>query len=539
MTFQTGTSAGYLAFLDDLLQVLTNSHVDTVALVAAGTGYAIGDVVRIDGGTAVGGHTAAVEVLTLSGSAIATMRIYRGGAYTVNPGTAASTTAETGGGSGATITTTIDGTGWTEQRRSQEGVSATPNAAGTGYSTSDKLTLAGGLIGEGGAACIFNVDTVGGSGEVTAVSLDIAGNYEEDPGATGIATTGGGGSGCTLDVVYQDASTQEHVVILEGEGLSGTDSIFVGIKAYSLVVGFDTAWNFCMLGMTGFNSGLPIEEQPGISPGLITTAGSEGETDDNDGAFVPLKDTTGNDITWWVNANGRRFYFFCKVDDGVTTNYFHGGGGLLNQVGTNSEYDSPIFAAGSSSRDDALFNEDSLLLGGITESICSNASSADPTGVFLLRHPDGVWRSHASALSNIASIRTTETEFGIYPTSSRSLPASNDQNAAVASTGNGWQNIIPVSGQPASGTYLLKPTPGSGDAQYWRVQILLVIWELPVTGANYKVLGELDDVFFVSTGGNAVVSEDRLRDGADRYLILQNGNRTDEWSYCAIKEGDG
>lgn len=537
MTFQRGTSAGYLAFLQDLIQVATNSHVDSAAVNAGGTGYAVGDILAIDGGTSVGGHTAAVEVLTLSGSAVATVRIYRGGAYTVNPGTGATTTAETGVGTGCTIDTTIDGTGWTVLRRTQEAVSATVNAGGTGYSVNDKLTLDGGLIGEGGTEAVFNVDSLSGSA-VATVSLDTAGNYEEDPGATGITTTvaPSGGSGCTLDVTYQDADTQESVVILEGEGLGGTDQIYVGLKAYELANGFDTAFNLALVGFTGFNSALLIENQVGISPGLDTSGGNEGEVEDLDCVVVPLKDTTGNDITWWASINGRRIIFVCKVDDGVDTNYMHGHLGLLNELGTNSEYPYPLYIAGSSSQNNELFNETTFLVGGLSEPV-SHLSSGDPRGCAQLRHPSGAWVAHAAVISNLASVRNSETEFGIFPVSSYTI-ASVAADQVVAVPGNAlWSGMIPVTGNPASPTYILKPTANSGAVdQYVRLPVILFVHELPVTGANFKPLGEIDNVLWIHTGGNAVVSEDRLTDGSDRYTVFRNGNRGDDWSYLALKE---
>jgi|SRR5580700_614158 hypothetical protein len=72
---------------------------------AAGTGYAVGDTGTISGGTA--GKLATYQVLTLSGSGVATFSITRGGTgYTAAVG--AATTATTGSGTGFTITTTGD-----------------------------------------------------------------------------------------------------------------------------------------------------------------------------------------------------------------------------------------------------------------------------------------------------------------------------------------------------------------------------------------------------------------------------------------------
>ncbi len=77
-------------------------------------------------------------------------------------------------------------------------VNATPTAAGTGYVVGDKL-----VITTGGVGGVVNVDSVGGSGDVTAVSLVTAGlNYTTGTGkATGYNWgTTGSGSGCTVNI---------------------------------------------------------------------------------------------------------------------------------------------------------------------------------------------------------------------------------------------------------------------------------------------------------------------------------------------------
>ena len=64
MSWHTGTEDGYVELLGTLLDLATNSAVATVAVNAGGSGYAVGDVLTINGGTTVNSLTAAVEVLT-------------------------------------------------------------------------------------------------------------------------------------------------------------------------------------------------------------------------------------------------------------------------------------------------------------------------------------------------------------------------------------------------------------------------------------------------------------------------------------------
>ena len=98
---ETGASSARATSNHDLFNKMvsfkTSRHVATVAINAGGTGYVVGDVVTL---THAGAHLdAKFEVLTLSGSAIATMRIHSSGAFGDRPN--------------GTITISAGGTGYT------------------------------------------------------------------------------------------------------------------------------------------------------------------------------------------------------------------------------------------------------------------------------------------------------------------------------------------------------------------------------------------------------------------------------------------
>lgn len=81
----------------------------------------------------------------------------------------------------------------------------TINAAGTGYSINDVLTLVGGT----GLVARFTVLTLSGSTVATVRILD-AGLYSVQPGGTADTTTASpaGGTGCTLDTTYKTQTLQ-------------------------------------------------------------------------------------------------------------------------------------------------------------------------------------------------------------------------------------------------------------------------------------------------------------------------------------------
>jgi hypothetical protein len=115
--FHQGQATDYIDLLVKLEELAVNSHVDVIVLNVGGTGWAVGDLFTINGGTIVGGHNAIGEVLTQAGGVALTVRIFAGGAYTVSPGVAATTTAIIPAvGINLTIDATILATGWATDR---------------------------------------------------------------------------------------------------------------------------------------------------------------------------------------------------------------------------------------------------------------------------------------------------------------------------------------------------------------------------------------------------------------------------------------
>ena len=115
--FHQAQATDYLDLMLDLEALMANSHVDTLAINVAGTGWAVGDLFDINGGTTVLGLNATGEILAEAGGIPSSIRIFNGGAYTVNPGVAATTTAIFPSvGISLTVDTTILATGWSVDR---------------------------------------------------------------------------------------------------------------------------------------------------------------------------------------------------------------------------------------------------------------------------------------------------------------------------------------------------------------------------------------------------------------------------------------
>lgn len=115
--FHQAQATDYLDLMLDLEALVANSHVDSLAINVAGTGWAVGDLFDINGGTTVLGLNATGEILAEAGGIPSQIRIFNGGAYTVNPGVAATTTAiAPSTGINLTVDTTILATGWSVDR---------------------------------------------------------------------------------------------------------------------------------------------------------------------------------------------------------------------------------------------------------------------------------------------------------------------------------------------------------------------------------------------------------------------------------------
>ncbi len=72
--FHQGQATDYIDLLVQLEELAVNSHVDAIALNVGGTGWAVGDLFTINGGTTVGGHAAIGEVLTEAAGVALTVR---------------------------------------------------------------------------------------------------------------------------------------------------------------------------------------------------------------------------------------------------------------------------------------------------------------------------------------------------------------------------------------------------------------------------------------------------------------------------------
>lgn len=595
MPFQTGTATDYIDLLGRLVTFATSNSVTAAAVAAGGIGYVVGDILTASGGTF--SQAATFRVKTVAAGVVTAVIIVQHGAYTVNPGNPVSTTG--GAGSGATLTLTFASTGWTLKRQSQEAVSASVGAGGATYAVNDILTVSGGTVvattqfkvtavtagavtavslwrrgnykiipanavvttGGAGTGCTLNVTwqgvvqntnklavsaTIGAGGTgytaadiltvsggtgtaaqlrvtavsggvVTAVTAHVPGDYSVTP-ANPAATTGGTGTGCTLNITYADLQPNpDKEVILQGVG-SGADQLFVGIRTFNDSTG-SGARNWELAGFTGYNAAATFESQPGISPGRWDGAGTAQE-----GAYVPLANST---ITYWFSVNGRRIVMVAKI--GTTYSNMHLG--WLNPFATAGQYAYPMFVEGCSTLWNRLYSAAVIEFSGLTDPISHTGSAHGPG---FIRDPGGNWRDVANS-GGAASARASRGETTVFPCGTGSLTGINSTADDPAVNVADWDVYDMVPGVGSPGTVTLRvlqiddtPNPKS------------TLWPTFVVENNPDriALGEIDGVFWVSAAGNAgnLAAEDYFLIGDDTYRVFKQGNRSDLHCHFALKE---
>lgn len=549
MTWNTDTATGYVNIQNAIRDIATARHVATIAINAAGSGYVVGDELDVAGGTK--SHDASIEVLAVDGGgAITSARIATGGAYTVDPSTTAN--AVTGGtGTGATFDLTMAATGWTILRESNRVESFTINAAGSGYAVNDTLTLVGGLgIGSSVnvSAATFTVTSIDGSGGVTGLSFVSRGVYEEpiSPAGNLATTTDGAGTGARINAVFNIIGFGNKWLILEGAAGGAGDPVVVGFRTYDVPAdGGGTATNMQVVGFQTFDDNLLVEDQSGVSPGLDQAGGNFGGVSAGEGSYIPL-DEFGVDaeaMQYWFSINDRRIIGVVKCIENINIHYMTFYAGFLNQFGTATEKPYPLYIAATTSKHNTRFSEPPpSLLSGLTE--CYRSGSLEGPA-FYHRSSDGSWVE----IYNGSQVESSGSRTGKSGNEDAAVVHPYGRSFVRGSLVNGWDPISDDGGLDfiemvptgiSTQDFQLIPTPNTGGDSRMLVPATIVLTDTNIL--PFELAGEMDSVFWFdfndpnNLGTAQGSSEDTFLQGTNRYLIVQNGNRTEPYSFMAILE---
>jgi len=424
------------------------------------------------------------------------------------------------------------------------------NAAGTGYTAGDILTVAGGTTTHHAAQ--IRVLTVGGSGEILTARLWDSGGYSADPTLSANTVTGGTGSAATFDltmlsdpwsIVHSETifSTEE-ARIYQGPGGGG---VFCGFRTYQEDIGARQARNWALFGCSSYNGALPWYQQPDFPSGygIDTSTGAMTATA-TPGCFAVFKDNDGFPMDYWIHVTGRRIIVIAKLVDNVTTTprYSSLYMGLLNPMGTSDEFPYPLYLCGSSSTSRCAWDDlaPAFHFNGITQ-VGATTTANGPAMYFSV---DGFWKSVSNWNNGSfgSSSRSEQNQYTVSPCGQMALQArtvGEDIATDSPSTNLCWERIISMSGLFSSpAEFQMWPTPDSAGAKRLLVPCVLTISNTSIE-ADYHIVGELDGVYWVSAAGSSTLTSEDTLDDADtaaHYRAYQNGVYNQLDGYMALRE---
>jgi hypothetical protein len=520
MAWHAGTTSGYRDALAKVVQMATSKHVSAAVKNAGGSGYTVGDVLSVP--HAGGLLEATVEVLTLSGSAVDTVKLRNMGAYSNR---VASATVVVGGANYAVgDILEVDGGTATEKARLRVATlsgsavaTVTVYEGGGAYSTAPSGTQTTTLVGP---------STGTGTGATFTVTMSTL------VGTTNVATTGGTGTGATLDLTLTDTGwtalrnrnnfshnsvNDEKEVVLRGTS-GGGDHPYVGFRTYTRTVGLDTYYYFYSCGMSAFNAGLALSAQQDVSATTVA----------NNLPITPLFNTS---MPFWFAINGRRIFTEFRTDGGAVDSYQSGYHGLGRPFGTQTENPFPMLVCGSLADFDQKPDSAAESNTGLSE---ARQAAGFTTPMYMFEITDRTWRNLANTLDSA----TEATTRGVYPGFAGAAVGSLEGAIVAPGPINMTTEVFRVAGGAA--TRSVKPTVDPGDDPF-------LLWPLTVLstadGATQGVLTfvhcELEGLFWVSatkTDGSLIAPQDTFTVGSDRYRVFPCAHRRERYSFFCVKE---
>ena len=559
--WQTGSATDYFDLLYQLRQVMTGRHVATAAVNAAGTGYTVGDVLTVVGGTST--HVATLEVVTITGGGgtgpVGTVRITNAGAYTSDP-TPTTANGVTGGtGSSCTIDITVANTGWTEVMESRRALSAVVSAAGNGYNVGDEIEVQGG-IGQGVSTnvekAVFTVSTLtGGAGTGVAtvtVKATEEGHYQglpANPAAT-LIVTGSGDDACTLTVTYESRLPDDHsVLVLEGAAAGSPDPVQIGFWTYEGTISSLEVRNWGLFGFAqDYDVAALFHNQPGISGGLKIT-GDDGAMEPSTSlgsVNLPLKGDDGGGtypLLFYMSVTDRRVMLAVYNETATIKNWVTAYMGFTNQFGTTDEIPYPCVIAGSASK--TLTSSLDASTSPVTTSIVHMLSSDVNTlhGPAQMLNPAGTWQKLSNGYLNTSNAFSRTNEWNTVPGGYVNLINNTFRPgyAIIPAQTFDWTEMIDyaVSQTPE---FELYPSP---DTTATKLYVLVPVSVIVGTGAGndpshvWYPFGELDGLFWFSytDAGAGIDALDYMDIGTDRYRVFRQGHRSEPAvDYFVFKE---
>ena len=524
--------------LTKFVQFACSQHVATVAVNAGGTGYVVGDELTLTHGSA---HLdARFEVTTVSGGVITGLRIVSSGAFALQ-----ATTATVGtGGSGYAVNDILQVQGGSSRMPAKflvatlsgsavatvtlyEGggvySSAPSNDAATlgvssGFAGDDacELTLAAfqAIIGTTG------LSVTGGTGSSATVDITLA--------ETGWSVDTRDSNDFTDSY---DAVGDEKQVTLKGDASGFTNKPYVHLTTLEAASGLDTRHAIEVLMSTAHNTSLTIANQPGISPSAHTTSSQ----------FMLMPEENANDVDFWFKVTDRFIYVEANENPAANTDdgrYVWLAAGYYDRLGTESEDPFPGFVGASAITGSSNAQVGNENVSGIAEQYWS---SSNIHGSRYYDASASTWRT----IHNGDSVGVSSETYVMFPFGEKrnNITASNTAYQITYDEALFFDLGI-ISRSRASSSRILRRVPGT-TPEFMLYPLVIISQATSATpGGNVsdRVVGTIPGIFWIYNDDNSTgaaitnFSEDYITIGTDRYRVFHNHVHTDRYQYIAVLE---
>lgn len=533
-------ATGYRDLATKMVAMMSSQHVATVAVNSGGTGYVVGDIVTL---THAGAYLdARFEVTSVSAGVITGLRINSSGAFSNR----IATVAVNAGGTGYAVNDILEVQGGTAREQGKAKVTSVSSGVVTGvalfetggaYSTAPGLTGAS-TVGIGPAAfagddaCTLDLTM---TGLVGTTGLSVTGGTGS--GATvdiTLAQTGWTVDGRNLNNRTVNSLTDEKEIVLVGDATGKTNKPYVGIITWTATSGINTRYGLALFGMTAHNSATAFHLQPGISFGINTSTGAL-----QDGTHLLCDEDAAQSMDFWFSVDDLRIAGVINLNSAAANTdngeYMHFHMGLMNAYGTETENPYPMLIGASSRTMNIDPSASSQLISGLPEALSATGVSA-PWWYYEVESSS--WESATNSQNLTASARARIT----YPFGDLSrLNSSTDPDYIVAEcvleVFADWSNVT-----RSAPTRKLYPIPGTTDYPFlWPVNLITRTGGSTSNNIQDVPRGEVRGWFWLTatnSAGNRITnfSEYYVTIGSDRYRVFHNHVHIERYQYMALKE---
>ncbi len=331
--FEVTATAGAITALRIVANGAFGNRIASATVSAAGTGYAVGNILEVQGGSAR--EKGKVQVATISGSGVATVTVFEtGGAYSSTPSNPAATTKvgpNAGTGSGCTLTVTYTG-----------------------------------LIGTSALAI-----TGAGSGATVDITL---------------AETGWAVDGRNTNSTSFNGVTNEKEVVLKGDAAGRTNKPYIAFTTFTRTSGINTRYIVSAHGMIAHNPAIALSAQPGL-------LGDPGTWSDQ-APYILCDENQLQQMDFWLSANDYRVCGVLDLNSGAATSddrqFIQFYAGFHDSFATEVEDPYPMFVGGASRGTNIDPSASTTNITGLSECLSPSGGSF-ANGMWVYRAEDSVW----------------------------------------------------------------------------------------------------------------------------------------------------